>query len=180
VIPRRVAPLLALAVAACHSPGPYGHAPNYAPLDDETRAFAGTRDYDPVMYMRQPDEWRKTPVALFGVVETRAPGANGKSLLKLTVRRIEPRNLCENEKDEDTCRVTVSDRDFGVVYAAVTLRGEDDIGPKAVGQKSLVHIAGMIGEEPREDGAPVVRATYCRHWPVHTYVTRSAASDMRQ
>jgi hypothetical protein len=171
--------LLALC-AACHSPGPYGHAPNYAPLDDEAHALTGAREYDPVMYVRQPDEWRKSAVALFGVVESRAPGPGGGALLKLTVRRLEPRNLCENDKDDDSCRVTVSDKDFGVVYALVTLRGDDDIGPKSVGAKSLVRIVGNVGQEPRDDGAPVVRAAYYRHWPMHTYVTRAAAADMRQ
>src|SRR4051794_13245538 len=98
-----------LALAACHSPGLYGHAVNYAPLDDETRAVADAREYDPVMYPREPEAWRKGTVHLFGVVESRSPGPGGAAMLKLSVRRLEPRNLCENEKDEDTCRVTVSD-----------------------------------------------------------------------
>src|SRR5438105_10170217 len=95
----------ALALAACHSPGAYGHAVNYAPLGDEERAVAGTREYDPVMYARQPDEWRKGTVTLFGVVESLSPGPGGATMLKLTVRRLEPRNLCEYEKDQDTCHV---------------------------------------------------------------------------
>ena len=103
------------------------------------------------------------------------------AMLKLTVRRLEPSNLCESEKDEDTCRVTVSDKDFGIVYALVTLRGDDDVGPKAVGARSLLRIVGTIGQDPSPtDGAPVIRAAFMRHWPVYTYALKSAASDLRQ
>jgi len=179
----RLSFLLALVLAAsgCHSPGPYGHAVNYVPLDDEARALSSSREYDPVMYTRQPDEWRKGQVSLFGVVDSRSPGPGGAAMLKLSVRRLEPRNLCENEKDEDTCRVTVSDKDFGVAYALVHLPGEDDVGPKAVGVKSLMRVVGVIGQDPSpQDGAPVVRASYYRHWPVYTYALKSNAVDMRQ
>lgn len=167
-------------VAACHSPGLYGHAANYAPTDDEARALTSSREYDPVMYTRQPDEWKRSTVSLFGVVESRVPGQGGAALLKLGVRRLEPRNLCENEKDEDTCRVTVSDKPFGVVYALALLKGDDDTGPRAVGPNSLLRIIGTIGQEAGPDGAPVVHATYARHWPAYGYVTKAAASDMRQ
>lgn len=175
--------LIALAAlsTACGGAGPYGHAPRYVELSDETAATAGAREYDPVMAERQPDEWRKGKLTLFGVVESRAPGGGGQALLKLGVRRLEPRNLCENEHDDDSCRVTVSDKDFGVVYALVQLRGGDDLGPKAVGQKSLVRIVGTLGQDVSpSDGAPIVHAAYYRHWPVYHYVTRSSAGNMRQ
>jgi hypothetical protein len=171
----------ACAIAACHSPGPYGHAVNYAPTDDEARAADGAREYDPVMYPREPDAWRKGAVHLFGVVESRSPGPGGAAMLKLSVRRLEPRNLCENERDEDSCKVTVSDKDFGVVYALLTLRGDDDVGPRAIAPRSLVRIIGSIGQDPSPtDGAPVVRATFMRHWPAHTYALKSFAPDLRQ
>jgi hypothetical protein len=161
------------ALIGCHSPGPYGHAAHYAALPEEAAASQDTREYDPVMFARHPDEWRKAPVSLFGVVESRAPGAGGAALLKLSVRRLEPRNLCENDKDEETCRVTVSDRDFGVVYVLARLPGEDDTGPRAVGTKSLLRVVGRIGEDVSPtDGAPILRATYYRHWPQYTYVTK--------
>jgi len=165
----------------CGGAGPYGHAPRYVERSDETAAAAGAREYDPVMAERQPDEWRKGRVTLFGVVEGRAPGTGGQALLKLGVRRLEPRNLCENEHDDDSCRVTVSDKDFGVVYALVQLGGGDDLGPKAVGQKSLVRVVGTLGQDVSpSDGAPIVHASYYRHWPMYFYVTRSSAGNMRQ
>lgn len=176
--------LVAFAVAflaACHSAGPYGHAVTYVPLGDEEDALATAREYDPVMFQRNPEEWHKRPVTLFGVVTKRAPGANGAAYLSVSVRRLEPRNLCENMNDEDSCRVTVSDRDFGVVHVLVKLKPDDDVGPKSVGMNSLLRFVGDFGEEvDTGDGAPILRASYYRHWPPFFYVTKSAARDMRQ
>ena len=76
-------------------------------------------------------------------------------MLKLSVRRLEPFNLCQSQQDEDSCRVTVSDKDFGSVYALVQLRGDDDVGPRSVGQRSLVRIVGTLGQDVSPtDGAP--------------------------
>ncbi len=173
--------LLAALLLGCHSPGPYGHSPVYTPLADEEAAAQGARDYDPVMYARQTEDWRKHDVTLFGVVEDRAAGPGGAAELKLSVRRLDTRNLCANNRDDDSCRVTVSDKDFGLVYALVQLRGEDDVGPKSVSIKSLVRLVGRFGEDVNvSDGAPILHATYYRHWPAFTYVTRASARDMRQ
>jgi hypothetical protein len=181
VAPVRACAALVLLAAACHGAGTYGHSPAYIELDEETRASANAREYDPIMFERQPEEWRKGTVTLFGVVDSRAAGAGGAALVKLSVRRREPRNLCDNEKDEDTCRVTVSDKDFGVVYALLTLRGDDDVGPKSVGLESLVRVVGTFGTGVNgSDGAPILHATYYRHWPRHFYVTRAASSTMGQ
>jgi hypothetical protein len=169
------------ATAGCHSAGPYGHAPRYVELSEETAAASGAREYDPVMVERQPEEWRKGRVVLIGVVESRTAGPGGQALLKLSVRRLDPRNLCESENDDDTCRVTVSDKDFGVVSALVQLRGDDDVGPHAVGQRSLLRIVGTLGQDVTPaDGTPILHATYYRHWPVYFYVTRASAPVMRQ
>src|SRR5579859_432675 len=105
----------ALLVAACHSAGAYGHAIAYEPLGDEEKALAGAREYDPIMFQRLPEEWHAKPSSLFGIVTNRSSAPTGGAYLTLSVRRLEPRNLCDNANDEDTCRVTVSDRDFGVV-----------------------------------------------------------------
>jgi hypothetical protein len=182
----RIAPLasaaaLALLAAGCHGAGPYGHSPRYVELDEETAAGAGARDYDPVMALQQPEAWRKGRVSLFGVVESRTTGPGGQALLKLGVRRLEPRNLCQSEQDDDSCRVTVSDKDFGTVWATVPVRGDDDTGPHSVGQRSLVRVVGSVGQDVSPvDGAPVIHATWFRHWPVYFYVTRASARDMRQ
>jgi hypothetical protein len=174
--------LLALALwsAGCSGAGPYGHAPHYVALDDEVAVAAGAREYDPVMAERQPDQWRKARVSLFGVVEGREIGPGGQAKLKLSVRRLEARNLCDSETDDDSCRVTVSDKDFGIVFALVPLRGDDDVGPHSVGLKSLLRVIGTIGQDVSASGAPVLHATWYRHWPMFYYVTRASARDMRQ
>jgi hypothetical protein len=173
--------LISSATAGCHGAGPYGHSPRYVELSEETAAVSGAREYDPVMVERQPEEWRKGKVVLIGVVESRTAGPGGQALLKLSVRRLDPRNLCENENDDDTCRVTVSDKDFGAVSALVQVRGDDDVGPHAVGQRSLLRIVGTLGQDVSPaDGTPILHATYYRHWPVYFYVTRASAPVMRQ
>jgi hypothetical protein len=178
--PRGALALVALAVA-CHGAGPYGHSPKYVELDDETTATTGAREYDPVMVQRQPEEWRAGKTALFGVVLGRTAGPSGQALLKLGVRRLEARNLCDNGDDDDSCRVTVSDMDFGIVWALVSLHGGDDVGPQAVGLRSLVRVVGTIGQDVSPaDGSPVIRASWYRHWPALYYVTKSSARDMRQ
>jgi hypothetical protein len=179
--PLAAASALALAAPGCHSAGPYGHSPRYVEIDEETAASSGARDYDPVMVLQRPEEWRKGRVSLFGVVEKREAGPAGQALVKLGVRRLEPRNLCQSEQDEDSCRVTVSDKDFGTVWATVPVRGDDDSGPKSVQQRSLVRVVGTLGQDVSPvDGAPVIHATWFRHWPAYFYVTRASARDMRQ
>ena len=99
----------------------------------------------------------------------------------LSVRRLETRNLCSNGNDEDTCRVTVSDRDFGVVHALVVLRPEDDVGEHSASVGSLLRVAGKFGEDlDPNDGSPVLRGEFYRHWPRNFYVTKSKADLMRQ
>ena len=65
---------LVLGLAACRGAGPYGYAPNYVPTSDEQGATKDAREYDPVMYQREPEVWRKSSTMLFGVVTGRAPG----------------------------------------------------------------------------------------------------------
>jgi len=174
--------VVAVAVCGgCHGAGPYGHSPRYVELSEESSVTAGAREYDPVMIERRPDEWRRSTVTLFGVVEGRTAGPGGRAMLKLSVRRLEPRNLCDNQNDDDSCRVTVSDRDFGVVWALASLHGDDDVGPRSVGLRSLVRVVGTIGQDVSpSDGALILHATWYRHWPAFYYVTRASARDMRQ
>ena len=171
---------LALALTACGA-GPYGHSPRYIPASGEPKAVAGARDYDPVMFARQPDEWRKSNVMLFGIVTSRTAGPGGGSYLTLSVRRLEPRNLCDSMHDDDSCRVTVSDADSGVVHVLVKLTGEDDVGEHSVGGGSLLRVVGRFGEDiDPNDGGPVLRAAWYRHWPRYFFVTRAAGRVMRQ
>lgn len=178
---RAIGVVLVFGLAACQGAGPYGYAPQYVPQKDEEKATQGAREYDPVMYRREPETWRASKAVLFGVVTARSPGAGGGAYLTLSVRRLEPRNLCSNARDEGSCRVTVSDRDFGVVHVLVPLRPDDDVGERSIGVGSLVRVVGQFGDDVDSgDGAPVLRASYYRHWPRHFFVTKADAETMRQ
>jgi len=171
---------LAFALSACASSGPYGHSPVYAPLGDEEKATAGSKEYDPVMAKRSPDQWKGVAVSLFGVVLSRSPGTGGNADAKLSVRTLEPRNLCDSS-DEDTCRVTVSDHEHAVVHVLLHLTAEDEIGVQSMGPRSLVRVIGTLTDEvDPSDGEPVLRATYYRHWPRGFYVTTADRGLMRQ
>jgi hypothetical protein len=170
-------PLLLL-TCACHSPGPYGYSRSYSALDAEQQAAEGARDYDPVMAERDEADWKRHKVSVFGVVTGRSEGQGGSAYLKLSVRGLEQRNLCE-EMDEESCRVTVSEREFAVVHAVVKLSPGDDIGAKSVGMGSLVRVIGKLSDEvDPEDGTPVIRTEYYRHWPRSYFVTTASRADM--
>lgn len=171
---------LIVGLSACRSGGPYGHLVNYAPTSDEEKAIAGAREYDAVMYGRQQEEWRNKPVVFFGIVTNRGAG-NGGAYLTLSVRRLAPRNLCDNGNDEDSCRTTVSDAEFGVVHAIASFSTEDDVGEHSVGVGSMLRVVGTLGEDvDPNDAAPVLRVKFYRHWPRGFYVTQAAAATMRQ
>lgn len=165
---------------ACHSPGQYGYSRTYSPLDAESHALTGAVEYDPVMAKRQPDAWKGKPLSVFGVVLSRTEGTGGSARLKLSLRTLESRNLCESSS-EDTCRVTVSEREHSIAHALVELGGDDDVGPLSVGASSLVRVVGqLVDDVDPNDGSPVLRATYYRHWPRNYYVTTAARSHMRR
>jgi hypothetical protein len=171
-----VLPLL----AACHSAGPYGFSKVYSPLDEEETAAAGAKDYDPVMAQRFRAEWKGKKVSVYGIVTNRAPGTAGAAYLTLSVRTLEPRNLCESE-DEDTCRVTVSEREYAVLHASTKLSASDDTGEHSVGASSLVRVIGTLGDDvDPNDGRPVLRASYYRHWPRNFFVTTAERENMRR
>jgi hypothetical protein len=173
--------LVALALSGCRGAGPYGYSASYAPTSEEEAEAKGAVEYDPVMYQREPERWRKGKSALFGVVTARAAGPGGAAYLTLSVRRLETRNLCANANDEGSCRVTVSDRDFGVVHARARLLPEDDMGGRSLSAGSLVRVVGQFGEDvDPSDGAPIVRASFYRHWPRHYFVTSADVDTMRQ
>lgn len=179
--PRALVLFFVLLLIGCRSAGPYGYAANYVATPDEEKAEAGAKPYDPVMYGRETESWRKAKVVLFGIVTSRTAGNGGAAYLTLSVRKLETRNLCSNANDEDTCRVTVSDHDFGVVHVLVALRPEDDLGEHSIGIGSLVRVIGQFGQDvDGNDGAPVMRAAFYRHWPRYFFVTRASADTMRQ
>jgi hypothetical protein len=172
---------MALAFAAgCHGAGPYGHSRAYVPASGEDRAAAPAAEYDAFGFERAPDKLKGKRVWLFGVVTQRRPGPGGATYVALSLRTLQPRNLCDND-DEDSCRVTVSEREMGRAHALLTLKGEDELGELSVGLGSLVRVVGHVAEEvDAADGTGVVRADFYRHWPRGYYVTTKAAAVMHR
>jgi hypothetical protein len=172
---------VAVLLAACAGPGPHGYARTYAPAAGEEDATRDAVPLDPAM-LGEPALARGRPVALFGVVQRRGAASKPTDgvVLVVDLRRLEDRNLCESAQSERTCRVTVSDASFGTTSVVVQLATEDDAGEHAVGPGSLVRVVGAIGTAFDETGAPLVKATWYRHWPHGQYVTRAEAAVMRQ
>ena len=177
---RRAALALPFLLLSCHSAGPYGFSRQYQPLSAEEAAAQGTREYDPVMAARDKDDWKKAPVSLFGLVKARSQSKDGGAYLTLSMRTLSERNLCD-DFDEGTCRVTVSEHEHAVVHATVKLASEDDIGEHSVGKGSLVRVIGKLSDEvDPDDGTPVLRATYYRHWPRNFFVTTADRDHMQR
>jgi hypothetical protein len=165
-------------LSACHSAGPYGYSRTYSALDAEESSAEGAREYDPVMIERDRAEWKKGKVSVFGIVSQRKEGPAGTAYVTLSVRTLEARNLCE-ELDEATCRVTVGEREFAIVHAQLKLSPADDIGDKSLNRGSLVRVLGKLTDEvDPEDGSPVLKAEYYRHWPRNFFVTTASRPDM--
>jgi hypothetical protein len=171
--------LVSLALlAGCSSGGPYGYSRTYSPLSAEGDAAEGAREYDPVMAERDKAEWKKANVSVFGIVTKRAEGSAGMAYVTLSVRTREERNLCE-QLDEETCRVTVSQQEFAIVHALLKLSPSDDIGDKSLNRGSLVRVLGKLTDDvDQDDGTPVLKADYYRHWPRNFFVTTASRPDM--
>src|SRR5262249_2674782 len=149
-------------------------------LGDEESAAEGSTEYDPVMAKRSPEKWKGKSVSAFGVVVSRNAGPGGASEVKLSLRNLETRNLCEST-DDDTCRVTASEHEHAVVHAMLHLKAEDDLGEHSMGPGSLVRIVGVLADAvDQSDGEPVIEAKYYRHWPRGFYVTTADRKFMRQ
>ena len=161
----------------CGSAGQYGHSRTYTPLGPESDLAAQAKQYDPVMAQRQPAKWRGQLVSVFGVVTKRYKDANGVTKLVLSVRILEPRNLCESA-EEDSCRVTVSEKMHGRIHALLELQPDDQRGEHSLGPRSLVRVIGKLSDA--KDGLPLLTAQYYRHWPRDFYVTTKAREYMRR
>jgi len=175
---RRFALALPLLLLGCHSAGPYGYSRTYQPLSAEESAADGAREYDPVMAERDKDAWKKATISLYGIVKSRTQAKDGSAYVQLSMRTLSDRNLCD-DFDEDTCRVTVSEHEHATLHATLKLSSDDDIGQYSVGKGSLLRVIGKLTDEvDADDGTPVLRVSYYRHWPRNFFVTTAAASGM--
>ena len=176
----RIAFAALFVACACSSAGPYGYSREYSPLDEEEELLDGSRELDPVQIERDRETWKKGRISVFGVVKERKQGPGGATDLTLSMRSLATRNLCDS-RDESTCRVTISEREHAIVHAIAALKGEDDLGRKAVMPGSLVRVIGRLAQGvDTKDGSYVLQAQYLRHWPRDEYVTMGERDYMRQ
>ncbi|HMI83614.1 MAG TPA: hypothetical protein VK550_05935 [Polyangiaceae bacterium] len=175
-------PYLAAALGAtfaltlsCRSAGPYGYSRVYAPTRDEAQAVTGKSELDARGLQRSPDQ-RNRAYWAFGVVTHRSTGPGGAAYVALSLRTLLPQNQCKSP-DEDTCRVTVTDRETGRAHALVTLTADDDLGEHSVALGSLLRVVGTVAEDvDPTDGSAILRATFYRHWPRGFYSAGPSAS----
>ena len=164
----------------CGSAGPYGFSRVYEPLSDEEEHAEGAKEYDPVMIEREPETWKKHWISVFGIVRQRTQAPGGSAYLTLGVRTLSERNLCDGPA-EDTCRVTVSQHDFATVHAIAKLRPDDDLGKTSLRPGALVRVIGKLNDDvDKNDGAPVLAASYYRHWPKNYFVTTADRDHMQR
>jgi hypothetical protein len=130
------------------------------------------------MVARKPRSWLGKKVSVFGSVTTLRVLPDGSTEALLAIRTLQPRNLCEND-DQGSCRVTISEADFGTLHAKLHLRKEQLAGPDRITAGCLLRVVGTIDSKPHPDtGNTVVDAQYYRNWPVLTFVTTAARSYM--
>lgn len=167
-------------LAACSSPGVYGFAPMYSPLPAEDEATNGSVPFDPSAARRKPDAWRDRRVVAFGVVVESAEGETpGSRRVLLSMRGLQPRNLCDGPSD-DTCRVTVTDTEFSKVWAELSSATVLPVRtpPDPIQPGSLLRVVGNL--QPASDELPLIKANFARHWPFQMYVTTAARESMRR
>lgn len=169
--------LLLSFVPGCGSAGPYGFSRTYEPLGDERAHLDATVEssYEEVRRTR-PEE--ALYVSWFGLVTAmEMEGDVVRATMSLRVHQ--DRHLC-SDGSSSSCRVTISDREIGTFTARFTIHDEDRDGARRLWTGSLVRVYGRATGETDATGGPVLEADYYRHWPVHTFVTTSAASSMRR
>ncbi len=168
-----------VAVAACGGPQ-YGFARHYQPLSDEEELneTAEAASYEELR--RDPTAYREKLIGWFGVVtEARTDPATGQTRAAMELRFHQQRHLC-SDQFESSCRVTVSEKTAGPFTAVLKLHPEDIEGKDRVYRGSLLKVYGSPDGEFDDQGGPVIRAQYYRHWPRGAYVTTAATGVMRR
>ncbi|MDH5672329.1 MAG: hypothetical protein OEZ06_09280 [Myxococcales bacterium] len=172
--------VLGVGPVACGGGNPYGYAPEYAPLSEEEPHFERgvALSYEEVR--RNPAGFADRDLAWFGVVTgIESKGASGEAIVALELRTHQPRHLCSDQFDS-SCRVTVSATGGGPFSALLTLRPEDRGGRDRVYEGSLLKVYGRVTPDFDDNGGPILRADYYRHWPRNTYVTPGHRRAMRR
>lgn len=179
---RAAAVLLLGSCAGCSTPGPYGHSQVYSPLDAEEEATRGSVPFDPSAARRKPDVWRGRRVSTFGVVvQVNAGPTSGSSKALLSMRGLQPRNLCDGPDDE-SCRVTVTETEFAQVWAVIPVASVIPTAtpPHPLQPGSLLRVVGKLEPANNDVDPPTIAVDLARHWPLQNYVTTGARESMRR
>jgi hypothetical protein len=172
--------ILTLVSSACGAGGQYNHARTYKPLGDEKGHYKAVDQHVSLEEVkRDPNGFKDNELGWFGVVTDVGEGSDGKSRLKFSLRAHQERHLCTGPND-DTCRLTVSEKDLGSFVADVDIRPEDRSGFDRLWVGSLVRVYGHPTGQYDNDGAPLIDVEYYRHFPRGTFVTTAARMGMRQ
>jgi hypothetical protein len=178
---RRIPFIIAFTILAAACGGPqYGYARTYEPLSDEEvfHQKAETVSYEELR--RDPNAYVRRLIGWFGVVtEAKTDPATGETRAAMELRFHQKRHLCADQF-ESSCRVTVSERSAGPFTAVVKLRPEDKEGKDRVYRGSLLKVYGSPDGDFDDEGGPIIRAQYYRHWPRGTYVTTASTGVMRR
>jgi hypothetical protein len=163
-------------------PGTYGYARYYVPLGDEEPFAAAAVTPEPPYtdVVRDPAAFTGVLVGWFGVVSEVVPQDDGTVLVRMSQRPHIERHLC-SARSEDSCRVTVSEREGGPFSVRVRLRpGADAEGENRVQRESLLKIYGSTTGDYDSTGGPFFSVQYYRHWPRGQYLDTTAQSLMRR
>lgn len=176
----RFAPALLL-LTACGGAGQYGFAREYVPLDAEEPYIEETTEISYEEVRRDPADFSEATVAWFGVVTAVAvdPSGSAPALVSMTFRTHQARHLCRDET-RGSCRVTVSERAGGPFSALVEIRPDDRDGETRLWNGSLLKVYGVPTGDFDDEGGPILRARWYRHWPRGYFVTTGAAGAMRR
>lgn len=166
-------------LVGCGGAGQYSYAREYVPLGDEEDFMEQTSAVTYEEVRRDPADFRESQVGWFGIVTGVQPGEGGNATVALTFRNYRERHLCADER-ASSCRVTVSERVGGPFSILLQMRPEDRDGQERIWVGSLIKVYGSPTGDFDDEGGPLVRAAYYRHWPRGTYVTTGAAGSMRR
>ncbi|MEM9195338.1 MAG: hypothetical protein AAGF12_39575 [Myxococcota bacterium] len=167
------------AVLGCGGGGQYSYAREYVPLGQEEEFL---EQASPVSYeevRRDPADFRESNLGWFGIVTRVQHEDGGNATVALTYRNHRERHLCGDERSS-SCRVTVSERAIGPFSIQIQMRPEDREGQDRMWVGSLVKVYGSPTGDFDDEGGPLIRAAFYRHWPRGTYVTTGAAGSMRR
>lgn len=165
--------------AACGG-GRYNYDLRYHPLKREKPYYKEFEDLNYEVVRSDPLKYRGARLGWFGVVRDLKENRDGTLTLLLEYRTYRERHLCEDNLVKSTCRVTVSEKSQGTFSVTLQARHEERKGKDRINYKSLLRVYGTPAGDYNDEGGPVVKCDYYRHWPPGTYVTTAAAVFMRQ